>query len=214
MKRFIVTIMTTCVVILSGCSNDQPAPAKTYSGKVWIDCMSAGTSTTTAGQSVSAKSASLEGASLVSAVTSSLSNPVSTITTTFQGSDISISLYGSADMQGAITNDTPDTIMGLWYFPLTMPIDGNPNFVEAYWGGDIITLQPGETFQFYGGVGLSETATWKAVPGPVIWTAYFFDTTGEANVPTVWHDGIDAVLAYGATHTPRAVGSVILNFVP
>jgi hypothetical protein len=60
-------------------------------------------------------------AKLFTAATTSLSDPTTNITTTYQGGDVSINADSTAELQGSIINDTPDTVQGFWYCAQMLP---------------------------------------------------------------------------------------------
>jgi hypothetical protein len=213
-----VTLICLALLLVSGCgSKDEP---RKYSGKVFVDHMTVnGTGAAVPAAAFAATSTtphptlSPDGrgyeVALLSDATSSLSDLATTITTSYQGGDISISGHTHAMLQGSILNDTPDTVQGFWYCAMEFPGPNGPQ-LEGYWG-DTITIGPGSAYPFQGGLYFESTATRQAAPGPMVWTTYFFDTTADPSAPQY---DVMATLVYAQTHTARAIGTISFTVIP
>ena len=193
MKKIAFILLMLALFFIAGCGKSDSNPAHVYSGKVFVDSM-----TLSGGPAAAAKS-------LMTAATTSLSDLASTITTTYDVGTVSISAGDFIEMQGSIVNDTPDTVQGLAL--VVMPRIISSGTMTDYASGDQITLAPGESFAFYGGADIG-TDSFPFMPVPQVWTAYFFD---DPSAPTIWHDGVAAVLEYVDTHTPRAIGRLLFT---
>ncbi len=201
MKKFF--LLLTLALIFTGCG--KSSTDHVYSGKVLINSLNV---------SGTAPTATAPALMLSTALSTSLSDTLdSTITTTFQGGDISISANATAWLEGSITNDTPNIVQGFWYCPMMLPgvIGQEPDGSVGYWG-DTITIAPGNTYTFQGGITFSGS-TYHIVPGPLTWTVHFFDTTADPNAPTIG-GGILPMISYGSTTTPRAIGKILFNIIP